>query len=170
MKTCNLRPKTQNQKFSIARERKAGWKMSIFGKPKISRADLAAKEPPTRTAFQSLPPAVDQFPPRQPHPLVEVRLRPLAMSPPLDPKLSGIVSRGDAEAVIGCRFGEDAERSARAIVGSDQHHPCSANRPEPAANTRTNSPSTRAAPTFHFVRPLIARAAAKLMIEGSLRL
>src|SRR3984893_8453723 len=76
--------------------------------------------------LQSLPPAVDQFPPCQPQPLVEVRLSPLAVSPPLHPKLARIVGSRDAVIVIGYFSAEDAKRSAGVVIGGYQQNASSA--------------------------------------------
>src|SRR5580704_281653 len=77
------------------------------------------RRPPLRGS--SAAPAVDEFPPDQPRPLVEVDLRPLAMPPPLHSKLAGI--EGCRNAVV-CRqlVLKDAEGPPSVKIRSHQQN------------------------------------------------
>src|SRR5882762_4646638 len=71
-----------------------------------------------RGTESGLEPAVDQFPPKQTQPFVDVGFGPLTMSPPGLAELSGVVCGSNLEGVAGDAATKDAERPARVKIRS----------------------------------------------------
>src|SRR5437899_411811 len=69
-----------------------------------------------------LSPAVNQIPPRQPEPLVEIRFGPLAVSPPFGPKLPRIEGSRNAVVAVSRFPAEGAERPPGVVIGSHQQN------------------------------------------------